>query len=317
MAYAWQLLNVFKTIKDNIWQKDDVIIDSMNMRMNYQATVSFLLTCSCLVTFNNWFGGEKPIECLSNSKPELDFLEDFCLIEPKRISVRPEDWDEKELNRTREGDFAWRDHGCTKQKNEEFYEDENCTDLRVHDIFYYEWTAMFFIAQALCFYATRFIWKRWENGTMKQMKDSISRKELSEDDQARIAAEILKERQDKNFNNVYSTGYCFAEFFCYLNIVCQWIITTRFLGEIKENWITTGFDELNFYTLGFHVLKKIQTNPWLPLKLMFPRQSYCRFQMYGSGGRMNTYQFLCLLSLNIIHDKVSHTNSRITILNNN
>ena len=150
---------------------------------------------------------------------------------------------------------------------------------------------------------------------MKQMKDSISRKELSEDDQARIAAEILKERQDKNFNNVYSTGYCFAEFFCYLNIVCQWIITTRFLGEIKENWITTGFDELNFYTLGFHVLKKIQTNPWLPLKLMFPRQSYCRFQMYGSGGRMNTYQFLCLLSLNIIHDKVSHTNSRIN--NNN
>ena len=301
MAYAWQLLSVFKAIKDNIWQKDDVIIDSMNMRMNYQAIVSFLLTSSCLVTFNNWFGGEKPIECISNKKHEMDFLEDFCLINPKRISVREDNWIEEKLNTTREGDFIWSQHDCDD-------EGENCENLRVHEIFYYEWTAMFFIAQAICFYATRFIWKRWENGTMKYMRDAITRKELSEDEQAKIAAEILQERQDKNFNNVYSTGYCFTEFICYLNILCQWFITNYFLGEIEEGWITAGYNKLNFFSLGFHLLENKSNMTWRPLKMMFPRQSYCRFQMFGSGGGPNTYTFLCLLSLNIIHDKASQTN---------
>ena len=306
MAYAWQLLSVFKAIKDNIWQKDDVIIDSMNMRMNYQATVSFLLTCSCIVTFNNWFGGEKPIECISNTlqDKEMGFLEDFCLIHPKRISVHPDNWNEEKLNKTREGDFIWTQHGCVTSGK---LAGENCSKLRVHEIFYYEWTAMFFIAQAICFYATRFIWKRWENGTMKYMRDAITRKELSEDEQAEIAAEILQERQDKNFNNLYSTGFCVVECLCYLNIICQWFTTNYFLGEIEEGWITTGYDKLNFFSLGFHLLENNSTMAWRPLKMMFPRQSYCRFQMYGSGGGTNTYTFLCLLSLNIIHDKVSHS----------
>ena len=305
MAYAWQLLSVFKAIKDNIWQKDEVVIDSMNMRMNYQATVSFLLTCSCLVTFNNWFGGDKPIECVSNTNLKLNFLEDYCLIHPKRISVHPNNWNNEKLNKTREGDFIWSEHGCDNEGN-------NCSKLRVHDIFYYEWTAMFFVAQALCFYATRFIWKRWENGTMEYMRDAITRKELSEDQQAKIAAEIVKERQDKNFNNVYSTGYCFVESICYLNIICQWFITNSFLGEIDEDWVTTGYSKLNFFTLGFHFMNHIKTKPWLPLKMLFPRQSYCRFQMYGSGGGLNTYTFLCLLTLNIIHDKVRQIRFRYT-----
>merc|ERR1711936_183922 len=34
------------------------------------------------------------------------------------------------------------------------------------------------------------------------------------------------------------------------------------------------------------------------------RQSFCRFSMYGLGGGQNTNSFLCLLSLNIIHDKI-------------
>jgi len=331
MAYAWQLLSVFNAIKENIWQSDDVIIDSMNMRMNYQATVSFLLTCSCLVTFNNWFGGEKPIECVHNQHNglQMDFLEDFCLIHPKRISVRKENWEEKNLNLSREGDFKSLEHGCSKLGNGELV---NCARDHIHDIYYYEWTAMFFIAQALCFYATRFIWKRWENGTMKYMKDAIHRKELTEDEQAKIAAEMLKERKDKNWNNVYATGYCVVELICYFNIICQWFITINFLGEIEEEWITEGYEKLNFFTLGFHVMKNInlpansdswlnfftfgfhemkninlsanQTNPLIPLKMMFPRQSYCQFEMPGRGGGWNIYQMLCLLSLNIIHDKI-------------
>ena len=323
MAYAWQLLSVFNAIKENIWQSDDVIIDSMNMRMNYQATVSFLLTCSCLVTFNNWFGGEKPIECVHNQQNDfqMDFLEDFCLIHPKRISVRKENWEEKKINLSREGDFNRWDHGCSKLDNEKVV---NCTRDHIHDIYYYEWTAMFFIAQALCFYATRFIWKRWENGTMKYMKDAISRKELTEDEQAKIAAEMLKERKDKNWNNVYATGYCVVELICYFNIVCQWFITIAFLGEIEEDWITGGYDKLNFFNLGFHVMKNVKTNssdttknPWIPLKMMFPRQSFCRFEMYGTGGYPSTYNFLCLLSLNIIHDKVSQSNGQVYILARN
>ena len=152
---------------------------------------------------------------------------------------------------------------------------------------------------------------------------------------------MLKERKDKNWNNLYITGYCLVELICYANIICQWFITVNFLGEIEETWITEGYEKLNFFTLGFHVMKNInlpansgtwlnfftfgfhemnntnlltnetnpwiKTNPWIPLKMMFPRQSSCQFQMRGRGGRDDFYNMLCLLSLNIIHDKVSQT----------
>ena len=283
MSYAWQLLSVFNTIRTTIWQEDDVIIDSLTMRMNYQAAVSFLLTSSCLVTFNNWFGGDKPIECITNQNSKPDYMEDYCLIYPKKIYVSQECWDQDDFDKTKEGV----DRGCLKD----------------HRTFYYEWTAIFFVAQAICFYVTRFIWLRWENGTMKYLKLTIDKPGMDEDKRAEIAAEIIKERKDKNFNNIYSTGYCFVELVCYVNILLQWKITNSFLGEIEQDWITPNYSVLNFNSLGLHFLVNNQSS--LPLRMMFPRQSLCRFNMTGTGGHTTVLNNKCLLTLNIIHDKVS------------
>ena len=254
MAYAWQLLSVFKTIKDNIWQDEDVIIDSLSMRMNYKATVSFLLASSCLVTFNTWFGGEKPIECISNTlnRPGDTYMADYCLIHDKRISVNQECWNNGNWNIT-----------VTDMQNQEGTLCDGRESSNVHIITYYEWTAIFLVAQALCFYATRFIWMRLENGVMKYMKATLDKPELTEDKKAQLAAEIIKERHEKNFNNLYSVGFCFSELLCHLNLILQWKITNLLLNPIEQNWINrTSYDFLNvldFYRLGIqflvHVLK--------------------------------------------------------------
>ena len=277
MAYAWQLLNIYSKVKRLLWSTEDVIIDSMAMRMNYKVTTSFLLLSSSLVTFHKWFGGSKPIECISNFESPPSFLDDYCWIHPKNISVTEEAWSEDKFEKRFEGLYG--DSGFSS--------------------YYYEWTSFFFLFQAVSFFMTRFIWVRWENGTMRYFKRTLDSDTIEDDKKACIASEMILERSIKGFNRAYSFGYCFCEFLCLLNICLQFIITNRFLGTIKTDWIGT----VNFINLG-ESLWANNSRPWLPLRMMFPRQSKCRIQVTGSGGGTDTINAICLLSLNIIHEKV-------------
>ena len=60
---------------------------------------------------------------------------------------------------------------------------------------------------------------------------------------------------------------------------------------------------INFINLGRNICDWC-SRPWLPLRMMFPRQSLCSMKYHGSGGGTNTLHASCLLTLNIIHDKV-------------
>ena len=95
MAYAWEIFDFYNEVRDLIWPTEDVKIDTLNMRMNYKTMTSFLLLSSCLVTCHKWFGGKKPIECISNVAKPPPYLDDFCWIHPKKISVEKETWSEE------------------------------------------------------------------------------------------------------------------------------------------------------------------------------------------------------------------------------
>ena len=99
---------------------------------------------------------------------------------------------------------------------------------------------------------------------------------------------------------MYSFGFCFCEFLCLLNIVLQALITNRFLGTIETDWYEGS---INFINLGRNICDWC-SRPWLPLRMMFPRQSLCSMKYHGGGGGTNTLHASCLLTLNIIHDKV-------------
>lgn len=282
-SYVYSLLAIYKEIKDLIWSEEDVIIDSMATRLSYKTLTSFVIFSSVLVTFHSWVGASKPIFCHTNKGDTPSFLDDFCWIHPKGLSLAEISWSNERTNKLVEG--MWEK-----------------TDFESH---FYEWTPFFFLIQAISFYMTRFIWRRWENGTMSYFKKSLSVKNMDEDKKAEIASEMIIERSIKGFNKLYSFGYTFSEFICLLNIFVQFIVTTRFLGTIETDWTENPIGNVNFLNLGWKVLASMRSRPWQPLRMMFPRQAKCpEFEYVGSGGGPETVNARCLLPLNVIHEKV-------------
>ena len=274
MAYAWSLLGVYKNIAKQIWEEDGPKIDSTTLRLNYKVTVSFLLVSSCVVTFHNWFGlGEIPIECICHGE-KPSYLDDYCWLHPKKISIAQDKWDADHFNDRLEGIGInteltdWKD--CSKN---------NCDEPDVFASHYYQWTAFFLLFQAICFYVPRFVWVRWENGTMAFFKKTLDVTDKTDEQKADIAAEMLIERSEKGFNDMYSLGFMVSEVVSVVNIIFQWVITTGFLGTIDTDW---AVGSINFYNIGWKVMTGGDdcTRPYLPMRMMFPRQCSCVFQKY-------------------------------------
>ena len=91
--------------------------------------------------------------------------------------------------------------------------------------------------------------------------------------------------------------------------------------------------DLNFVNLGHKILGNVYSRALvafnmsqtevderdleylLALRLMFPRQSSCRVVWGGTGGYENERWARCLLTLNIIHDKVKSNSGKSHLLN--
>ena len=64
-----------------------------------------------------------------------------------------------------------------------------------------------FEVKAFCFYFGRFIWVRWEGGTMEYFDKAMnSNKDWTDQQRAETAAEILFERTNKGWNKSYALG---------------------------------------------------------------------------------------------------------------
>jgi len=281
MAYAWSLLGVFKEIASNIWVDEGPKIDNTTLRLNYKVTVSFLLVTSGLVTFYDWFGiDNKPVECVANGKLPK-YIDDFCWLHPKNVNIEMDSWTEDKFDKRLEG--------IGKTEDPE----------KIFTIHYYQWTPFFLLFQAICFYAARFAWTRWENGTMAFFKKSLDKADWDDEQKAEAAAEILIERSEKKFNDMYALGYMVSEIVAIANIVLQWILTNVFLGTVNTDW---EIGSVNFLNLGWKVMTSERT--YLPTRMLFPRQSKCVWRVPGTGGGASTTQANCLLPVNIINDKI-------------
>ena len=65
---------------------------------------------------------------------------------------------------------------------------------------------------------------------------------------------------------------------------------------------------LNHYNLGSDVLAMSEEDPSLrkdPLNSVFPKVAKCTFNKFGPSGTIEKFDGLCILSLNIINEKVN------------
>lgn len=92
-------------------------------------------------------------------------------------------------------------------------------------------------------------------------------------------------------NKKFARGLMFCEILNMANLLVQIYMTDVFLGG-------------QFYTLGFKFMEDDFTGPMDALDTVFPKITKCDFYKYGQSGSIQRHDALCVMALNIIHEKI-------------
>merc|ERR1712154_69338 len=107
------------------------------------------------------------------------------------------------------------------------------------------------------------------------------------------------DRQDRTHirtHRHYFLKFTICEVLNFLNVIFQIILLDTFFGGV-------------FTRYGLEVVSLSQTDPekrFDPLNSVFPKVAKCTFHQYGPSGTIQEVDRLCILSLNIINEKIYH-----------
>ena len=102
-----------------------------------------------------------------------------------------------------------------------------------------------------------------------------------------------------NKYNIYYYGFIFCETLNVFIVVAAYFMTNRFLnGE----FLFYGFKTWLYYKLPPE--EQRLENHINPMCKTFPRIAACDYHRFGSGGKQEKVNAICILALNIINDKV-------------
>lgn len=92
-------------------------------------------------------------------------------------------------------------------------------------------------------------------------------------------------------NKKFARALMFCEALNMVNLLVQIYVTNIFLAG-------------QFYTLGFKFMEDDFTGPMDALDTVFPKITKCDFFKYGQSGSIQRHDALCVMALNIIHEKI-------------
>ena len=97
--------------------------------------------------------------------------------------------------------------------------------------------------------------------------------------------------------NIYFFGFMGMELFNWLIVLIQFGLTNVFL-HYRFGWY--GPNVLFYYRLPEEEQREMKN----PMCDTFPRIASCDYWRWGSGGRQENINAICVLALNMINDKV-------------
>lgn len=162
---------------------------------------------------------------------------------------------------------------------------------------YYQWITFVLLLLAVLLHIPTFLWKLWEGGRMKTVCKDFGSPMVSPNwngvESIRIV-KYLRQRNYKTIHRVYAYRFLFCEILNFVTVIGTiWI-----LGLIFEDfWIEYG--------RAVKAMFSMDTSAWATsTSRMFPKLAKCVYHTFGSSGTVQKYDALCLLSLNIINEKI-------------
>merc|ERR1712223_1650941 len=164
---------------------------------------------------------------------------------------------------------------------------------------YYQWVPLYLTFLAFFFYTPRYVWLKMEGGLMKLFRKGTTARFIEDQDEKREKLVQFFCRNIHNKYNIYFCGFVFCELLNLVIVAVQFVITHRFL---HYRFLTYGFQVWQYYLLP----PEEQRMPGVknPMCIAFPRIASCDYWRWGSGGRQESINAICILALNIINDKV-------------
>lgn len=173
---------------------------------------------------------------------------------------------------------------------------------------YYQYIPIILLLQAIFFYLPHYLWKNWENGIVtsicKHLHDNrMAPHEYIESNYYLI--DYLRTCITLNKSLVYK--YFLCHIFLMVNLFAQIIILN---AVFNNQFITYGFDVLYYILIdsdiyGLRGVDGDMNDMNNPMDFVFPKVTGCTYRE-GSmgGGSPDRHEFLCILPLNILHDKM-------------
>nr|BDT62919.1 MAG: innexin [Trachysalambria curvirostris majanivirus] len=266
-------LGLLSSLRGILQDKKNADIESVLSKINYKVTSTFMITFCLLVTTNSLVGD--PVSCFGDSthpKYKDNIVNLYC-------------WTHSTFTQSTLNGISAPYSGLSNHK----YSD----DVIYHT--YYKWIPFILFIQGLLFYMPHFIWKKWEGGRIEKMINPhlpiIAQEERKK--QLKELATYIK--TSRSTNQIYAIKFLICDVLYILNIIINIIMTDKVLNG---NFISYGKNVLVYYN------SENKTSLNNPMHVIFPKITKCDLKLFGVSGTIEKHDFLCILSLNDIYDKL-------------
>ncbi|KAM3957025.1 innexin inx7-like [Aphomia sociella] len=266
-------------------------IENFVFKLHYQFTVTMLIAFVILVCSREYFGDH--IRCISDAGVPNNVIQTYCFFMATFTIVRH--YNESLLQ---SGFLPHPGVGPILDNDETIHHK------------YYQWVPFFLFLQSIAFYMPHYVWKKKEGGRIKALVDGLQyatlavhsdndmqiKKDLTLPSRANLENKISLIRKDIIFRlrvtRTWSTWMIAMEVVNLLHVMLQiWLVNMFLNGE----FISLGTKVLN-YTDWDEIAD--------PLESIFPKVTKCLFHKYGPSGTIQQHDALCVMALNIVHEKI-------------
>ncbi|KAF6205899.1 hypothetical protein GE061_020074 [Apolygus lucorum] len=262
----------------------DVEIDNIVFRLHYRLTFWFLMACCFIVSSKQFI--KDHINCIAD-KSVSPVVDTFCFFSSTFTVV-------KYHNSSYLNGHLVAHPGVGPYSGEE--------DIVRHS--YYQWVPFVLFLQGLMFYGPRKLWKHTDGGRLAAFVHRVRTSRITDDEDREInnvKIESLKSRSNKVewFSKAYITMSRFrvSRDWARMLVVCEFL---NALNLVFQMWLTNKFLQGQFLNLGL----RWYDDDFDAIDLVFPKVTKCTFHKYGPTGTIQNHDTMCIMSLNILNEKI-------------
>ncbi|XP_059098650.1 innexin inx2-like isoform X1 [Tigriopus californicus] len=267
----FQALGHFKGL---FYNSSDAIIDDAIFKLHYVVSSTLLYFCVILVSGKAYLGD--PIHCStwafdSAKVIQTEMLNSYCYIHSTFIIP-----------------------GLSGETYPGLAPYQSKHQTQAIQQSYYQWVPLLLFLQGSTFLLPFFMWKQFENGLVKRLRLDLNDPSLpvqTRDEQ--ISRLVLYFQTHTGRNMLYGKHFIYCIFFNFLNVMAQIYFTNLFLGGIFFMYGTN----FSYGHSGVNEASSFED-------IAFPKMSRCVLHVFGPSGTKQIIDALCVLPLNILHDKV-------------